>query len=101
MAITAAVRQSCRASLLEQLIERLSTTVAALPDRHAAQRRADVLRRLIEQIDFHVGEEAVPVTMSCGLTVATASDTIDSAFERADQALYRAKRTGRNRCICI
>lgn len=67
----------------------------------AAQRRADVLRRLIEQIDFHVGEESVPVTMSCGLTVATGTDTVETAFERADQALYRAKRAGRNRCICL
>jgi diguanylate cyclase len=63
-----------------------------------AQHRAGILRRRIEQIEFNVGQEVVPVTMSVGLTGLIASDTMETAFERADQALYRAKRSGRNRC---
>jgi len=64
-----------------------------------AQHRAGILRRRIEQIEFNVGQEVVPVTMSVGLTCLVASDTTETAFERADQALYRAKRSGRNRCF--
>ncbi|MEW6167052.1 MAG: diguanylate cyclase [Pseudomonadota bacterium] len=66
-----------------------------------AQQRAGILRRRVEQIEFNVGQEAVPVTMSIGLTCLLAADTMETAFERADQALYRAKRSGRNRCCYV
>lgn len=36
------------------------------------------------------------VTISCGATVAAAGDSIDSVLQRADAALYAAKRAGRN-----
>ncbi|HET7268584.1 MAG TPA: GGDEF domain-containing protein [Oleiagrimonas sp.] len=36
------------------------------------------------------------VTISCGATVATSGDSIDSLLQRADAALYAAKRAGRN-----
>jgi diguanylate cyclase len=65
----------------------------------AVLRRTDDLRKTIEQIDFRVGTDPVPVTMSCGIAVAQAGDCAASLFERADQALYRAKREGRNRCV--
>jgi diguanylate cyclase (GGDEF)-like protein len=37
------------------------------------------------------------VTVSIGITAAVATDTADSIVKRADQALYHAKTTGRNR----
>lgn len=37
------------------------------------------------------------VTISCGVTLAKSSDTIDSLLQRADAALYAAKRMGRDR----
>jgi diguanylate cyclase (GGDEF)-like protein len=41
---------------------------------------------------------AIPVTLSVGIAVfKTGSDTAATLLERADQALYRAKRGGRNR----
>lgn len=36
-------------------------------------------------------------TLSIGLTLLTPADTWDSAYQRADRALYRAKALGRNR----
>jgi diguanylate cyclase len=41
----------------------------------------------------------VPVTVSCGLTELREGDTIESVFERADAALYKAKNSGRNACV--
>jgi diguanylate cyclase (GGDEF)-like protein len=42
-----------------------------------------------------VGEH--PVTVSCGVTSVVAGDTADTLLQRADVALYAAKRRGRNR----
>jgi diguanylate cyclase (GGDEF)-like protein len=42
-------------------------------------------------------ECGMPVTVSIGLASATAADTPESLFRRADAAMYRAKNGGRNR----
>jgi len=39
-----------------------------------------------------------PVTVSIGVAAHRAGDSTDATVQRADQALYRAKRDGRNRC---
>lgn len=39
------------------------------------------------------------VTVSIGVAVASARDTLESLLDRADGALYRAKRQGRNRVV--
>lgn len=41
------------------------------------------------------------VTISCGVTVARNRDSVDSLLQRADAALYAAKRGGRNRVEVI
>ncbi len=67
----------------------------------AAMRVAESLRKRIESLGFHGQQRPVRITLSCGVTVLRGDDSPDSAFERADGALYRAKRGGRNRCELI
>jgi diguanylate cyclase (GGDEF)-like protein len=42
--------------------------------------------------------EATALSLSAGMTLLAPGDDLDDALQRADQALYRAKRSGRNRC---
>lgn len=52
----------------------------------------------VEQCPFHFRGERVTITLSAGLTAFASDDEgSDKVFERADQALYRAKSGGRNR----
>ena len=67
-------------------------------DAGEAMRVAERLRIRIGQARFHSQDQVVPITLSCGIATVRADDTPDSVFERADQALYRAKSNGRNRC---
>jgi len=45
-----------------------------------------------------VGMRLSDLSLSIGMTLLQDGDTLQLALERADQALYRAKRNGRNRC---
>jgi diguanylate cyclase len=47
-----------------------------------------------EPLGVQVGSQSV----SIGMTLLTMHDNLDEALQRADQALYQAKRDGRNRC---
>lgn len=62
---------------------------------------ADSIRRQIEGGSFHFESAPVPVTASFGVTAFGESDTIESAFKRADHALYRPKNSGCNRCTVL
>jgi diguanylate cyclase len=64
-----------------------------------AQQIADELRGGVEALRFHFRGTPVLITASCGFTDLRAGDTLDSAFDRADAALYRAKRGGKNVCV--
>lgn len=57
----------------------------------------EALRGAVEKIPFHFKGEPLVITCSIGVTAFHDGERNDSAFERADQALYRAKRSGRNR----
>lgn len=54
------------------------------------------LRVYIAGCKFYFHERPVPVTMSCGVAGFRKDDTISDVFERADRAMYLAKRDGRN-----
>jgi diguanylate cyclase (GGDEF)-like protein/PAS domain S-box-containing protein len=59
----------------------------------------DRLRRAVEALELEVDGELLHLTVSLGLTLVEPSGSLDGALSRADGALYRAKREGRNR-IC-
>lgn len=63
---------------------------------------AERLRQSIADVPFQiaVAPGRLPVTVSIGVTASEgAGDTADALLRRADQALYRAKREGRNRVV--
>jgi diguanylate cyclase len=59
----------------------------------------DRLRQSVEKLGFHFRRMPVAVTVSCGVAGLREGDTAESLFERADQALYLAKKNGRNQCV--
>ncbi len=74
--------------------------VVLLPETRAAQGRevGEKLRKEIEGTKFTVKGETVPVTISLGLTEIKPEDAgAEQVIQRADNALYHAKSTGRNR----
>lgn len=44
-------------------------------------------------------EDKISLTVSIGISQFTEKDTTETAFARADEALYKAKESGRNQCI--
>ncbi|MEX6500505.1 GGDEF domain-containing protein [Pseudomonas zhanjiangensis] len=55
------------------------------------------LREGIEACPFHFRGKRVVITLSAGIAAFAGGERSEQTFERADQALYRAKRGGRNR----
>jgi diguanylate cyclase len=64
-----------------------------------ALRIANQVRSAVEALRFHFRGTPVRVTVSCGVTELQEHDAVESAFDRADSALYRAKNGGRNLCV--
>jgi two-component system, cell cycle response regulator len=66
-----------------------------------ASRIAERLRRAIATKSFDCGlSQPVPVTVSVGVSSLNgADDTLEKLLKRADQALYSAKRDGRNKVV--
>lgn len=64
-----------------------------------AEQLLETLRTAIEACPFHFKGERLVITLSGGLTGFASGDSLEQAFERADQALYQAKGSGRNRII--
>jgi two-component system cell cycle response regulator len=62
---------------------------------------AERLRRRIASEPFSIqqGARTIEVTISVGLAALGRDDTAATVLKRADQALYRAKRDGRNRVV--
>jgi diguanylate cyclase len=62
----------------------------------AAQVLTRLQRQLTASLFMHDGKE-VFVTFSAGVTAYRPGEPVEAALERADEALYEAKRTGKNR----
>jgi diguanylate cyclase (GGDEF)-like protein len=62
-----------------------------------AQQVAESLRREISTLAMNAGGKTIPVTVSVGVAAAGPAELgVTALIERADDALYQAKRSGRN-----
>lgn len=75
------------------------TVVLPRHDVAAAERVAQQLRHAVQAHAFHLPDGSA-VTASFGVSWAPAGGGFDSAYGLADEALYTAKRGGRNR-VCV
>lgn len=66
-------------------------------DRDEAMIVMENIRQLIEQSRISVERKNIDVTISVGVADFRGKDILQSAFTRADRALYQAKMNGRNR----
>jgi two-component system, cell cycle response regulator len=78
--------------------------VVVMPDTdlNFAYMVAERLRQAVADAPFSIssGPGQLPVTISIGVTASEGTgDTAEALLKRADQALYRAKRDGRNRVV--
>lgn len=74
--------------------------VALLPETEgeAALALMEKIREAIAKASFNYKEQPLNISVSIGMTELRQGDTLEQAFERADQALYAAKNAGRNTC---
>lgn len=68
-------------------------------DEKGALRLAERIRRNVEKEEFLCSGKSIHMTISAGIASLHDKDIETHLFERADQALYRAKSDGRN-CVC-
>lgn len=75
--------------------------VILLPETPLAEGKKliETLRLVIQACPFHFRGEPVTITFSAGIGQICPQESLDDAFERIDQALYAAKKAGRNSII--
>ena len=77
--------------------------VVVLPDADAALANmvAERLRQMVEQRQFDTGEAVGEIGVTCSLGVAEARSGDERAdiMKRADDCLYKAKKSGRNQVV--
>ncbi len=61
---------------------------------------ADSMRKSIMESGLHAKGQPVKLTVSGGIALFAEGDTPEGAFERADRALYEAKKQGKN-CVVV
>jgi diguanylate cyclase (GGDEF)-like protein len=97
--VAALLRQSAR---VEDIVGRLGGDefVVICPAANASMgvRLAERLRLAVAQFTMHIGDISRQTSISIGVSQRDpAMATVDELLQRADAALYRAKRDGRNR----
>jgi diguanylate cyclase (GGDEF)-like protein len=101
-------------SLAHLLMQRLRQTdlvgryggeefVVVLPDTdmQGAAAVMEEVRMAFSDIEFDTESGAFSVTLSVGLVSCGKCGEAETIAEQADQAMYEAKRTGRNRMVCV
>jgi two-component system cell cycle response regulator len=64
----------------------------------ASMEIAERIRKEVQNYQFSYNGTPVPVTVSIGVSMLQDKENLDSLMQRADQALYSAKQSGRNCC---
>ena len=64
-----------------------------------AKNVAERLRKIIQNRKIHTNEAEIKVTASFGVAQAKKDDSIETLIDRADKALYEAKKTGKNKVV--
>lgn len=77
------------------------TVVLNQSDKEQAYSLADKIRSKIEHSQLIYSGKTIKMTVSVGATVHHQGDSYDNFIGRADEALYRAKKEGKNRTILI
>lgn len=75
--------------------------IIVLPDT-TPEEAAGVVQRLQRDLSAHLflhGEDNVLITFSAGVTELLRDEPVEAAIARADAAMYRAKRAGKNRVM--
>lgn len=57
------------------------------------------IRKVVAKTPFKFKGDPVKITLSFGLASFSAEDNVEDVFERADKALYQAKKNGRNQSV--
>lgn len=73
--------------------------ILGYPDLHDAMKCVERLRCLIAEAAYPGLPDDFRITASMGLTRYTPVESLDSLLNRADDALYRAKRSGKNSSV--
>ncbi len=68
-------------------------------DKSTVINKLNNLRKKVASLPFTFKNNRVSITLSIGVTLIEKDDNVHSAFERADTALYQAKKDGKNRVI--
>jgi two-component system cell cycle response regulator len=92
---TRSIDLCCRTGGEEFVLVLPSTDIAT------AELIAERLRKSVANRPFSINEkQSIPATISIGLAeLADVNDTLERLLKRADEALYAAKREGRNRVV--
>jgi diguanylate cyclase (GGDEF)-like protein len=68
-------------------------------DLSGGKKLADKLRKSIEYQDFYFKSKELKITMSFGITFCKEDITVYSYIKEADELMYQAKKSGRNRVV--